>query len=170
MVVFQIGNDNLKRDVKNCVTGRGPRHYSIFTIFKTFQKSEPKLLEKLQKTCHGPGPLHIRKHRYVLYRICRGPRPVTQCGKIHPSIPPAIHPSIITITKNQFLQRTIRFYWKSAIRFLLCDFSLLLLSRGGPRRVIVTCWKSANSTPSLWFFTPYLVAGRPATCFRHQNY
>ena len=163
-----MGNDHLKSDVKNCVTGRGPRHYSIFTIFKTFQKSEPKLLEKLQKTRHGPGPLHIRKHRYVLYRICRGPGPLRSVVKsIPPSLPPSIHPSS---RKNQFLQRTITFYWKSAIRFLLCDFSLLLLSRGGPRRVIVTCWKSANSIPSLWFFTPYLVAGRPATCFRHQNY
>ena len=162
-----MGNDHLKSDVKNCVTGRGPRHYSIFTIFKTFQKSEPKLLEKLQKTCRGPGPLHIRKHRYVLYRICRGPRPVTQCGKIHPSIPPSLHPSIHHHEKINFYRKRFDFAENQQfdsfsvifhsfscrgaahdvlsslaenqqIRLLLCDFSLLILSRGGPRRVFVT--------------------------------
>ena len=167
MVVFQIGNDNLKSDVKNCVTGRGPRHYSIFTIFKTFQKSEPKLLEKLQKTCRGPGPLHIRKHRYVLYRICRGPGPLRSVVKsIPPSLPPSIHPSSSSrkinfyreqfdLTENQQIDSfSVIFHSFSCrgaahdvlsslaenqqIRLLLCDFSLLILSRGGPRRVFVT--------------------------------
>ena len=94
-------------------------------------------------------------------------RPVTQCGKIHPSIPPAIHPSIIIITKinfyrerfdfaenQQFDSFSVIFHSFSCrgaahdvlsslaenqqIRLLLCDFSLLILSRGGPRRVFVT--------------------------------